>query len=218
MERNKIASDLMKMARTVLAGVNVGLDLGDPRDIGELAYKLNIQDLYKNFGRDVQAEADGTDYFDYTGTINVYTELSFDERSDESLRLQDKIDKVVGVWTSKREREGFKFDGPYWDESRMTKKLVLRIPVRKNPDEALAEMMSSGMAYSTWGSILERLQRFGGLSKKHDEMAGSMPISEFVKAAREVTLRNDKESKFIDQIIRMIKVGKKHGAKELRWG
>lgn len=204
-----IERDLTKLARQVLAGVSVGLDLGDPRDIGTLAYQMN-PDLYKKFGRDVDAEADGSDYFKYEGIINVYVNV------DNPEEIKPAVEKVVKAWMSKM--KGFRFGKLSWDKSSFRGTPVLRVRVTDNPDSELAEMMSSQMTYSTWGSILARLQRFGGLSEKHDGMSGSMPIREFVKAAREVTLTNDKESRFIDQIIRMIKVGLKRGAKELRWG
>jgi hypothetical protein len=216
------AQDILKLARSVVAGVSVGLDLPDAREVGSLAYQMNY-DIGKKFKTggpwgDVVAEADGGDYFKFEGTINVYVLV------DDAENLKASVEKIVKAWQSKLKGEGFRFGSSRWNLSNSWKRkngepaLVLRVQVTKNPDEEIAEMQSSQMTYGTWGSILARLQRLGGLSDKHDAMSGEMPIKEFIKAVRDVTLIGDKESRFIDQIIRMIKVGLKRGAKEIRWG
>lgn len=192
------------------AGVSVGVDLPQPRDVGSLSWQLQYQ-LWNKFKDTVRVEDDASEFTgdSFTGGINVYLK-------DESTIPKNEVFREVRFYLDKLKKEGFEFGPLRWDISNAYKIPVLRIPVTNNPDASSKSLEASHMSCSTWSAVLES----AGLQHDQDYvLGGTMPIDTFINAAKSAhTDPGSKQEVFLKQLLEMAIAGKEKGAKEIVWG
>jgi len=205
MEQIKIAQELLKVARQVMAGVSVSIGGFSPRNMWWIMSELNTV-LARKYGHTITADLDGgTDVEAFKGVINFYLPADFTDMAEvanEVARLMNGIGNGIRGQVKT-------------DRSKMYAVPVIRVVVTANPDEKFSAIRTSSMTYTTWGRILEGL----GLNAKYDVKNDEMPSSEYVRAyLANIQSMNSDLVIFARQILKMATAADRHGYKTIVWG
>jgi hypothetical protein len=202
---NRLAVIADKVAKSITAGVSIGVKDFSPKDMSWIENQLH--DTLREFNRDdVRIDADGTtNYSEFTGTLNIYcrdeevAKLVFHKADDFVTHLRH----LTGIVGKVRQ-----------DMSRMYKQPTVRVDIEMNKDEEFADMMSTSIMYSRWRLILNWL----GLPHVNEEH-GSMPIREYLEAYKTPGdfEGKEREAVFARQIALMAQAALKRGYKEISW-
>jgi hypothetical protein len=205
------ARELLKIARDIVAGVNVSIDGLDPLNMSEILYRHVIKPVAKAMGSDwdlMKATYDGdTNPYAFTGTLNIY--VGDDEKQQAKVlqalrKVYHELERDKGVKVAIKR-----------DISRMTGGPVYRFIIRANPEAKYEKMGQTdvSMTYTTWMQILKA----AGLENL-DEQAGSMSLREMQRALETAVSGDPKVDRFLSVVLKMTKIGQKLGYKDMMWG